>query len=101
MMSVLSCIPDTEAAQKILSYKMPILPLNLSLLSNIMGRRLVRAGRVYSPVLHAAHIVKYITSKSTLIFYKSIQNCFAGQAAESDSRTLAKNTLQLMASLEL
>lgn len=43
-MSILSCISDTEAAQKTLWGKMPILPLNLPMLSSNMGRGLVREG---------------------------------------------------------
>lgn len=77
------------------------LPLNPSLLSINSGRGPVRAERVFSPILHAAHIVKYITSQSILACYKRTESCFAGQDVESGSRTLAKNTFPPMPSLKL
>lgn len=77
------------------------LTLNLSWLSINTGRGPVRAERVFSPVLHAAHIVKYITSQSVLACYKRTESCFARQDVESGSRTLAKNTFPVMPSLKL
>lgn len=77
------------------------LPLNLSLLSINTGRVPVRAKRVFSPLLHATHIVKYITSQSILACYKRTESCFARQDVESGSRTLAKNTFPPMPSLKL
>lgn len=66
-----------------------------------MGRGPVRAERVFSLVLHADHIVKYITSQSILACYKRTESCFARQDVESGSRTLAKKTFPLMPSLKL
>lgn len=77
------------------------LPLNLSLLSINTGRRPVRAKRVFSAALHAAHIVKYIASQSILACYKRTESYFARQDVESGSRTLAKNTFPPMPSLKL
>lgn len=71
------------------------------LLSINRGRGPPRAKRVFSPVLHVAHVVKYITSQSISACYKRTESCFARQDVESGSRTLAKNTFQPVPSLKL